>query len=53
MSVYTRVCRIATPRQSFHLRYCCISVHLPSLHKDVLGGYDRARLEIDLEAVIV
>jgi len=51
MSIYSWVCRIYTPRHTFHLRYPCISVDPPSLLKDGLGGRDRARLEEYLEAV--
>jgi len=36
-----------------HLRYHCISVHPPSLLEDLLGGCDRASLEMHLEAVSV
>jgi len=53
MSICSGVCQIYTPHHSFHLLYACISVHLPSLLKDVLGGCDRVSLEIRLEAVFV
>jgi len=52
MSIYSGVCRIYTPCHSVHLRYRCISVHLPSLLRDALGGRDRACLEMHLEAGI-
>jgi len=51
MSIYSGVCRIYTPRHSVHLRCPCISVQPPSLLEDVLGGHDRACLEMHLEAV--
>jgi len=49
MSIYSRVCRIYTPCHSGHLCYPCISVQPPSLLEDVLGGRDRASLEMHLE----
>jgi len=52
MSIYSGVCRIYTPRHSVHLRYPCISVQPPSLLEDVLGGRDRACLEMHLETEI-
>jgi len=52
LSIYPGVSRIYTPHRSFHLRYLCISVHPPSLLNDILGGSDRASLEMHLEAVI-
>ena len=44
--------RICTPHCSVHLRYRCICVHLPSLINDVLGGGDRASLEMQLDTEI-
>jgi len=52
MSIYSGVGRIYTPRHSVHLRDPCISEHLPSLLEDVLGGHDRACLEMHMEAGI-
>ena len=52
MSMYSAVSRIYTPRHSVHLRFSCISIHPPSLLEDVLGGRDRASLEMHLVAVI-
>jgi len=52
ISIYSRVCQIHTPCHSFHLCYPCISVNLPSLLKDVLGGRNRARWEIQLGAAM-
>jgi hypothetical protein len=52
LSIYPGVSRIYTPRRSFHLRYPCISVHPPSLLNYILGGRDRASLEMHLEAEI-
>jgi len=52
MSIYSGVYQIYTPHHSIYLRYPCISVHLPSLLKDVIGGNAQPCLEIHLEAVI-
>jgi len=52
MSIYPWVSRICTTCRSVHLCYPCISVHLPSLINDVLGGHDRASWEMHLEAEI-
>jgi len=52
MSNYSRVCGIYTPCHSFRLGYPCIYVHPPSLVEDVLGGRNRACLQIHLEAEI-
>jgi len=49
MSIYSGVCRIYTPSHTVHLRYPWISVQQPTLLDDVLGGRDRARLEIHLD----
>jgi len=52
LSMYSAICRTYTPRHSVHLRYPCISVHPQSLLEDVLGGRDRACLEMHLETKI-
>ena len=44
--------QICTPCRSVHLCYPCISVHRPSLINDVLGGRDRASLEMQLQTEI-
>jgi len=41
-----------TPRHSIYLREPCISIHPPSLLKDLLGVCDRVSLEMHLEAGI-
>ena len=51
--IYTSVSQLYTPRRSFHLHYTCISVNPPSLLDDLVGGRDRASLEMHLEAEIV
>ena len=53
MSIYSEVCQKCTPRDSVHLRYPCISIHLPSHLKDVLGGCGWTSLEMHLEAIIM
>jgi len=50
--MYYAVCRIYTPRHSVHLGYPCISVYAPPRVKDVLGGCDRACLEMHLATEI-
>jgi len=52
LSIYPEVSRIYTPLRSFLLRYPCISVHPLSLLNAILGGCDRASLEMHLEAEI-
>jgi hypothetical protein len=52
LSIYPGVSQMYTPHGSFHLRYPCIFVHPPSLLNDILGGRDRASLEMHLEAEI-
>ena len=53
MSIYSGACQIYTPHHSIHFRYPWISVHLPSLLTDILGGCDRASLVKHLESVSV
>ena len=52
ISIYYGVCRIYTPHHSIHLCYPCISIHLPLLLDDVLGGRDPVCLEIHLKSGI-
>jgi len=53
MSLYFGVCGFYTAHHSFHLHYPCIFAHPPWLLDDVLGGCDRASLEIHLEDAIM
>jgi len=48
MSIYSRVCQIYTPSHPVHRHYPCITVHPPSLLEFVLGGQDRAILEMHI-----
>jgi len=52
MSIYSGVCRKYTPGHSGHLQYPSISVQPRPLLEDVLGGLDRACLEMHLETEI-
>ena len=52
VSIYPKVSWIYTPCGTFHHLYPCIYVHPWSLLNDILGGRDRASLEMHLEAVI-
>jgi hypothetical protein len=52
MSIYPGVSRIYTPHGSVHLCSPGICVQPASFINDVLGGRDRASLEMHFEAVI-
>jgi hypothetical protein len=52
MSIYSGVCQIYTPPHSVHLCYPCPFLQPLSLVDDVLGGRDRASLEMHLETAM-
>jgi hypothetical protein len=52
LSIWLKVCRLHTLYHSVHLHYLCISIQPLLLLEDVLGGHDRARVEMHLETVI-
>jgi hypothetical protein len=51
MSIYCRLSQRYTPRHTVHLCYPCISIHPPSLLKDILGGGDQVSLKRHLQSI--